>query len=172
MPLIVEDGSIVVGADSYVSTDAADTYHSDRANTAWAAATASAKEAALRKATSYIDTKYAARLRGFRVSATQPLRWPRTGVELDDLPFGSLAYLDYTTIPQSLKDATCEAAIRFLAGDLSPDMPRGGKIESINVAGAISKKFMTNAPGATSYPVIDRLLAPLLNSPGTQLVRS
>ena len=170
MALIVETGAIVPGAESYISVADCDIYHGNRNNALWTGATA-VKEAALRKATSYIDNKYLPRWLGFRKEYNQPLRWPRGGVPVADSALGSLAYLDNDTIPPQLKDATCEAAIRFLSGDLAPDLKRGGRVSSINVGG-IQQSFEQGASPNTLYQIIDQLLAPLLaQSGGITLVR-
>ena len=43
MSLIVEDGTGLAGAESYVSVTDADTYHDKRGNTAWATLTTAQK---------------------------------------------------------------------------------------------------------------------------------
>lgn len=54
MALIVEDGTGLADAESYLSVADADTYHADRNNEAWQDYSTAEKEAALRKATQYI----------------------------------------------------------------------------------------------------------------------
>lgn len=170
MALIVETGAVVAGAESYISVADCTSYHSNRNNVLWTGADA-VKEAALRKATSYIDNKYLTRWLGYRKDKDQSLRWPRGGVPVTDSALGSLTYLDNTTIPQCLKDATCEAALRFLSAELAPDLKRGGRVSSVNVGG-IQQSFEQGASPNTLYQIIDQLLAPLLSSgSGMSLVR-
>jgi len=78
--LIVEDGSIVPGAESYCSVAAADAYHSGRANATWAGLDQATKEANLRKATEYMVSIYRQRWKGLRASINQALDWPRYDV--------------------------------------------------------------------------------------------
>jgi len=183
MALIVETGVQVSGADSYVSLTDAAAYHTDRGNTAWAAAASdTVREQALRKATQYIDGHYFHRWKGAVVAPlTQSLQWPRAGVKISDpqeyyatLPsFYDVSYsgfLEITTIPQKLKDATCEAALRSLSAALAPDLKRGGRMASVNVAG-IQEVFEQGASPNTSYQIIDQLLAPFLKSNQMSLVR-
>ena len=78
MSLIVEDGTGRADAESYASVSVADAYHTARGNTAWAAlATTALKEAALRKATDYLGQTYGLRWKGYRMTTTQALDWPR-----------------------------------------------------------------------------------------------
>ena len=102
MALVVEDGTGVTGADSYVSIAEADTYAAANGLTSWASATAAAKEIALRQATRYVDTRY--RFRGSRLGLRQPLEWPRGDVV--DGALGDGYY--YTRPPRNLKAAVTE----------------------------------------------------------------
>jgi hypothetical protein len=173
MALIVEDGSVVAGAESYGSVAEADAYFTSIGISTWTG-TVPVKEAALRKATAYIDTKYGQRLKGYRKSTSQVLRWPRVMVEDDDVSWGSAVYLSDTTIPTNIKRATFEAALRSLTAPLDPDLERGGAVQSISVAGAISKTYFPGAPSGTTFRVIDRLMAEFVfGSSGTiALLRS
>jgi hypothetical protein len=175
MALTVETGAIVAAAESYISVTDADTYHSNRGNAAWAALGTEAKEQALRKAVAYIDGKYYHRWKGVQVEPlTQTLQYPRAGVKISSYqPYYSVppsfydvdyaGYLAITTIPDCLKYAQCEAALRAAAGDLAGDLQDGVKSKSI--AGAISTTYSgTSGEAVKKYPVIDMLLAPLLKS--------
>ena len=72
MALIVEDGSIVTGAESYISVADASTYHSNRGNTAWASLSTDAiREQCLRKATDFMRQAYRSRWQGYRVNEDQ-----------------------------------------------------------------------------------------------------
>ena len=166
--LIVETGQIVAGAESYVTVAEALVYHANRDNSTWAAASTASQEAALRKATAYVDDNYRARWKGTRVqAAVQPLEWPRFGVRMDGAaPYpthfamipGFFDLLSTTLIPQKLKDATCEAALRALAGPLLADMDMTKQREKIEGL----ETWYTAAEIATIYPAIDALLSGLL----------
>lgn len=158
MALIVETGSIVAGAESYISVSDADTFHSNRANTAWADAQTSEKEAALRKATDHIEARYGQRWQGAQVNPNvQPLSWPRVDVIVNDLE------LDNTSIPSAIKRACAEYALRALSGDLVADTERGGMVASESV-GPISTSYFQGAPAGRQFPAIDRMLSPFLKA--------
>ncbi len=99
--IVVEDGTGLANAVSYVSVADADTYHAARGNTAWAG-TADLKEAALVRATQALDGRY--HWPGTLYSTTQALDWPRTNAYDID---GN----EITGIPKGVIDATCEAAL-------------------------------------------------------------
>lgn len=172
MALTIEDGTIVAGAESYVSAADATTYHGNRGNTAWTG-TDAVKEAALRKAAQYLDGHYRNRFKGQPVyPTTQPMAWPRAGVRLLNGPqeyYGAVpsfydveysGYLAITTIPQRLKDAQCELALIALSADLAPSVSAGIKREKIDV---LETEYFAGAPvGTTIYTAVNNLLADLL----------
>jgi len=166
MSILVEDGSIVTGAESYATVTEANTYHTNRNNALWTG-TDTVKEAALRKAAAYLDGKYRKRWKGCRVDAlTQPMEWPRANVLYEDngeqLTYSS--YLPITTIPQRLKDAQCELALRSLSGDLAVD----GETNIISKkVDAIQTQFVPGAVrGQKTYQIVDQLLSDLLHPVG------
>lgn len=165
MALITETGAIVAGAESYVTVAEALTYHANRANGAWAAATTEAQEAALRNGTAYVDDAYRARWKGERTNyQTQPLEWPRLNVNLSDrrqaagFAYGMNSWVPFDKIPQKVKDATCEAALRSLTGLLLADVDM---TKSRQMVGPI-ETWYTATEIATIYPAIDALLSGLL----------
>lgn len=172
MALLVEDGTIVEGANSYVDETFADEYHTDRLNQAWLDATSPAKSAALIRATQFIDNKYFEMWKGRLRSPYQPLNWPRNSVTRDNHPVvsGHSAFYDYTCdnrfgfgilpnnqIPAQLKYAVCEAALRALSGSLAPDTVQGIKKEVTDVL----ETEYSGTPVTVFYE-IENLLKPLL----------
>lgn len=163
MALIVEDGTNVANAESYVSEADADTYHTAYGNpTAWSGATSANKEAALRTATRYLDAKYRLRWKGARTNGTQILAWPRADVvDFDDFDLAS------NVIPQKLKDAASVMALRSIAEDILPDVDNPGdvKSESVNV-GPISEstEYVGGRSQLKSYTLVEGLLADLLGA--------
>tara|TARA_B100000686_G_C16738759_1_gene945273 strand:+ start:308 stop:790 length:483 start_codon:yes stop_codon:yes gene_type:complete len=149
MAFAVEDGSIVTGANSYVTVAYADDYNTDRGNSDWTGSDA-VKQAALIKATDYIEQEYAERFKGALVSDTQPLSWPRDG----------FIEPNYNEIPDKLKQAVCVLALEALANDLNPVLDRAVKREKVDV---IEIEYMDNARESKSRPAINGLLRPLLN---------
>jgi len=152
-------------AESYVTVAEADTYHSARGNTTWTG-TDAAKEAALRRATSYIDGTYRGRWKGTRADADQALAWPRTSV-LDEDGFA----VSTTIIPTAVKRATYEAALRELVdpGSLSPDLARGGDIKREKV-GPIEVEYSATASIGTTITAIEDYLSGLIDGGGENTV--
>src|SRR3990167_3609675 len=159
MALIVEDGSQVAGAESYESVAGATAYHLARGNSTWALLTTGQSEEALRRATDYMEQMYRARWKGWRVSSTQVLCWPRAGVEIPDKPYGTLVATD--EIPQAVKDACSEYALKAGAADLAPDLTRGKAAVTV---GPIAVTYDTASPEAKRYRALDALLKPFLKA--------
>jgi hypothetical protein len=80
MTLIVEDGTLVANADSFVTVAEFKTFAASRGVTASAEADDDQVEVALRKAAQYMQQKFRLMWRGSMVEATQSLSWPRRGV--------------------------------------------------------------------------------------------
>lgn len=78
MALIKEDGSIVADANSYANAADADTFQANRGRASWTEADTDAKDAALVRATDYIEGRFALAIRGLRIGDVQTLSWPRT----------------------------------------------------------------------------------------------
>jgi hypothetical protein len=174
MSLIVEDGTIVVGAESYATVAQANAYHLARGNTAWELLDdVDAKEPALRKATDYMVRMYRARWKGYRTSSVQPLDWPRMNVVLDDGPYayGYATVVENNVVPKEVRDACAEFALRSTVAALAPDLERAASAETV---GPISVTYDQNSPESVRYRELDALLAPLLKgSPmNMKLVRS
>ena len=100
--MIVEDGTGLPNADSYVSVEFADNYFSARGVSSWTTLTTAVKEQCLIKATDFIDNIY--QWKGKKTTNEQSLRFPRTnlfdyeGQEIDG-------------VPTCLKQAVCDAAL-------------------------------------------------------------
>ena len=172
MALIVESGSIVPGAESYCTVAFANTYHASRGNTAWEALDdADDKEPALRRATDYMLQTYRGRWKGYRVSSTQPLNWPREAVVLGDGPNNYGDVVANTIVPLEVKNACAEYALRAVTSQLAADLTRGTLSESV---GEISVTYDPASPQYARYRAVDAVLAPYLTSSGsmTRLVRS
>ncbi len=78
MALIKEDGSIVTGANSYADAADADAFQADRGRSSWTDADDDAKDAALVRATDYIEGRFALSFAGCPIDDVQTLSWPRT----------------------------------------------------------------------------------------------
>ena len=156
--LIVEDGSIVADANSYIAYDYALAYHSLRGNSAWAAASDADQQYAIIRATQAVDSIYKGKWKGTPTEyGTQELEWPRSGVTV-----GSTS-IDDDVIPVAIKKAVCEAALRELAspGSMTPDLDRGGEIKRVK-ADVVEVEYMDGANSTTTFTAIDGLLADLV----------
>ncbi len=79
MALIKEDGTIVAGANSYADEADADAFQTDRGRSAWLEATTEVADAALVRATDYIEGRFALLFLGQPLGDAQTLSWPRQG---------------------------------------------------------------------------------------------
>lgn len=161
--LIVEDGSGLATAESYVSVSDAVAYAAAR-GLAFPASPTDKAEAALRRATAYIDNTYRTRFPGQRkMFRKQGLEWPRVGV-VDMNGFAVMS----DEIPVEVIRATCEAAVRELAtpGSLNPDVTPGKVKKRVRVEGAVEVEYAVGAGGVASQqpisPIIDGILAALI----------
>jgi hypothetical protein len=157
MALVVETGAGLANAEAYISVVNADAYFLARSNAAWAALDSMSKESALRKGADYMGQMYASRWQGFRVSATQALDWPRSGV----CAFGY--DVAYTTVPAAVANANAELALRASTGDLLADV---GRLKKRTKVGPLEVEYADNVPASTQYKAIDGMLAPYLNGTG------
>ncbi len=166
MALIVEDGSMVAGAESYATTAQADTYFSNIGTTPWAALTTAEKEQALRRSTNYMKQTFRSRWNGYRKTATQALDWPRTECPRPDELYGESteAWIEDTVVPVEVREACIELAYRAASGNLLEDLGRA--VASESVSGAVAVSYVNGGSRQTTYEAVNRLLAPLLKASG------
>lgn len=172
MALIVEDGTIVAGADSYVTLAYASDYHEKRGNTGWATLTSEEQEQAIRRGTDYLEQSYRLRWLGYRRSEAQSLSWPR-----DEVPRADFTYLNQysfypdNVVPDEVKKACAEAAFRAGQGELIPDLTQLVTREKIDVIEVEYSQYSSQLP---RYKAIDYLLAPFLqgNSNSMRVIRT
>jgi hypothetical protein len=176
--LIVEDGSVVPGAESYISVADADTYHANRGNAAWADFDDDAKEGYLRNATDAMIQMYRLRWKGSRMEQAQVLDFPRGYLYLQPFikgalyPYGTFPYmLPNNVVPDLVKNACAELALRAASGPLLSDLSQVVEREQI---GPISVNYSKYSPQQKRYASIDAMLAEFLlpgGSASTALVR-
>lgn len=157
--LVIEDGSIVADANSYVTYDYVDEYHELRGNSAWAAGSVLDKQYAIIRATQAIDSMYKEKWLGQQTEyGTQELEWPRQDVEVNGIE------LDDDLIPKNLKKAVADAALKELLSpnSLMPDLERGGEIKRVK-ADTVEVEYMQGANSSTVYTAFDGLLADLIS---------
>lgn len=158
MAFLVEDGSGLAGATSYLAVAAADLYFADRGVAAWADAEVAARQAALIAASQYLDATFC--WKGVRRTQGQGLDWPRRGA--DDAE--GLA-ISETAVPQSLRDAAAELAREALKGPLAPAAARGGAVTRSRIrVDQLEEEthYAANAPAGRSFPLVARLVAGLV----------
>jgi hypothetical protein len=124
LTLIKEDGTGKVDANSYVSAADGDSYHDGHLYaSAWTAAAADRKAAALVMATRLLDSQY--QFNGFKVYEGQALQWPRmycpdpdvNVVEVVPLLWHPNNCVESNVVPKAIADATCEMARELLVAD-------------------------------------------------------
>lgn len=113
MAFIVEDGSIVAGANAYIDVAFYKSYWNDRGG--HGNHSDEQKQAAIVIATQYVDNNF--NWRGRIISEEQPLDFPRSGVYDDEN-----RAIDNDVVPVNLKYAICEYAKRQLDNPLQPDV--------------------------------------------------
>lgn len=172
MPLIVEDGTMPIGANSYTSLADADAYLVPRG--LWAAtptvvdagtgvvtpdgATITKKETALIRATDYLNTLD---WKGEKVAWERLFAWPRVGISFSDL---GNTIVPSVVVPAAVKISCIELAAACFAGD-NPlaAVARDDRLASKTI-GVISKSWFDGVPDETLYPAVAGLVAPFLRT--------
>jgi hypothetical protein len=159
MAFLVEDGTGLAAANSYLSVVNFKTFHNDRGSD-FSAFGNSEIEKGLVKATDYIDRRYL--YVGGRVNTRdQALEWPRSN---GSDPDGNLIASD--SLPFEITESCAELALRALNGILMPDIgfdPTGGYVtEATDVVGSVrhTVKYSTlqGRSNFPSYPSPESLL--------------
>jgi hypothetical protein len=156
MPIVltIETGAIVAGANTFVSQAAVETYAANRGLTF--AGTDDEKAAAIIKAADYLRNELRFKYRGSLKQYDQPLPFPRVGLTIKNGPS-----VPDTVVPQAIKDAQAELAVRARSTEIQPDLERGGAIKSESVD-VISVTYMDGASMETVIAVVMGYLAPYL----------
>lgn len=167
MALIVENGSLVSGANSYVTLAEARAFALSRGVTL--SATDATVEVLAVKAMDYLEA-LADSYKGLRVSYTQALQWPR----YDVVPFADGAAIPLDEIPAQLKNAQCQLIIDAVTYDLQAT---GAGRETIrSKVDVIEVEYAPSGAGVVQ-PIFRKahaMLAPLLErvSGGLRLERA
>jgi hypothetical protein len=177
MAIIIEDGTAIANANSYVSVAVADAYFADRNNQDWANLDSTdQKTPYLILACDFLEQMFRMRWLGFRRTLTQGLCWPRSWAARPDanggygpFPF----YYGFNTIPQEVITAQLLLAVKLVNGDLAPDISREDMANSVGV-GPIKIDYNANKPSFTIFRNVEMLLGPLLinNNAQAQVVRT
>lgn len=187
--LIIEDGTMPDGANSYASVAETDAYWSLRSvgkSSSWPSSpeqpaptpeepepqpepdpNIAQKEAALIRASDYLNTL---QWHGEKIFWDWPMAWPREGAGLPDMKISDPVGPDIPAdgevkryiIPTAVKRACMELAAVFIGGEnpLAP-VERGGRVASETV-GPISTSYFDDAADETLYPAVAGLIGPFL----------
>lgn len=165
----------------YGTVAEADTYLAARGITAWATAANAAKEIALTRGTSYVDTHYiytypdgrtVSRFGGVKTGGrAQENEWPRT--DATDVNGDAIASSE---IPREARYASYEAAAIELVtpGSLQPVFV-ASKLVKREKIGPLEREFAVSEdscaegsrPNSPTVPIIDSIIAPLLVAPSS-----
>ena len=166
MAIIIEDGTMPVGANAFVSVAEADAYLSARNISSWPIPASdletdqnlTAKEAAIIRASDYLNTLSWS---GTKTDWNWPMSWPRKGVIV---PGVYAEYIPESIVPEQVKRACMELAALFYTGEnLLAAVERGGRVASETV-GPISTSYFEDASSETFYPAVAGLIGGLLTT--------
>jgi hypothetical protein len=150
--IIVEDGTIVENANSYVTVAELNAYATARGLTI-----ESDEEPLLIRAMDYLESLH---FIGLKLTEAQPLQWPRWNVFIDGF------FVSSETIPSLLKEAQMEVALAIDSGnDPLADIPR--VVSSVSV-GAVSVSYMDGRALPLIRKVMKKLSKLILSSGGTE----
>ncbi len=177
MALTVEDGTGLSTANAYVAVTFVDGYHTERCNDGWLGAV-SEKEAAIIKATEYIDRAFC--FQGGVILDTQALAWPRNQVVDDEFRL-----VPDDSVPVLVQRATAEMALAALTlTDLEPRVETARLLRRTERVGDVSTAMTfdggvvvidANSDGQLApegFPLVRAILGPLLADTNSSLVRS
>jgi hypothetical protein len=158
LSLIVENGSMVNNANSFVDVQFVDTYQQMRGNTTWPEAPAPPEEdpnndikvISIIKATDYLN---GLNWSGRKYYPDQIMAWPRNNAS-NSYGIG----LPCNIVPMAVKYASCYLAGLIYSGiDIQPVLERGGRIQAESV-GSISTSYFEDAPNRDIFTVLADLL--------------
>lgn len=142
--LIIEDGSIVAGADSLATAAELVTYAANFGRTI--PATEAAQEAMLRRAALEMNVLP---WHGTLVSIDQALAWPRYDVKRGNF------LLPSNEIPTQIKAGQMALAAEIYADDLAPPEQKKGAVTKNRVEGAVEQQYAA-APSSVTRPAATR----------------
>lgn len=162
LTLIKEDGTGKVDANAYANAADGEAYHEGHLYaSAWTAASAANKDAALVMATRLIDGQY--QFNGVKANEAQALQWPREGCHDPDADGWNDGQVAADTVPKAVVEATCELARELLVADRTAAPPGEGL------------KYYNDGPVQTGYdkndtrPVISHVAQAMLAKLGSLL---
>lgn len=162
MSIVVEDGTGMPDAASYVSLEEATEYFAWLGNEEWDAE----DEKVLVRASQAVDLVYAPRYKGTKLTAEQGLMFPRT-------PFTDADGFERTGIPTELKKAVFEAAYMLQNGEeIVVNPSREGLVtKSTKKVGSleITKEYADTQTSTSKNVKLDKILSTLLKNSSSGL---
>lgn len=157
MALTIEDGSVVTGADSYITATEYQTWADARfgAGRSTAPADDAAAELLIRRAMDFFETLDFV---GYLVEDGQPLQWPRSWVTIDRYA------VETTEIPKEVKNSLYELTYAEETGEGEMDQV-DRKVASERV-GPISVSYDNSSASRVINTGVHRWLRKLLSSAG------
>jgi hypothetical protein len=133
MTIVVEDGTLVTGANSYVTRD--DAWDYAKARGVDLPACEDEIDAIIYKAMDYLES-FSARFKGDRVDRDQALSWPRSGVVIESWPWTS------EEIPRQVINAQLALIMEINAG-VDPLNPTPSTLPVIGekIVGAVEVQY-------------------------------
>jgi hypothetical protein len=152
--IIIEDGSCVSDANSYVSLEEANQYHQDRGREDWLALSDNEKKICLIKATEYIDNLF--NWKGRRKYEAQSTAFPRINPYSCDGILRDLDGFAIKGVPLKIKKATCEAAYYAYKSvleqtEMFDTLTGNGNIKKERVEGAVEVEYYNNTKEVSAY---------------------
>jgi hypothetical protein len=162
MTLIVEDGAMPTGANTYASLQTIAAYLTPRGAEEWLALDEDAQASIAILTTDYLN---GLPWKGYPAESGRVMAWPQAGQT-----FADKKPLPANSVPVQIVNAQCELCAYAAAGQFNPKAPidrstgavTSEKVDVIAVSYATPE---TNAySGMTGFPAIDGLLKPFLRS--------
>ena len=154
--LIVEDGTGIADANSYVSEAEYLDYWTNRGNATAMAITGDDLKSLLIQATDYVESVYYGKWLGDSLTATQALEFPRV-IDLVDVG-----------VPSRLKKACFELALKANSGSLLTDVEQRVTKEKV---GSLSVEYDKYSNQLTQYTNVYELVKPYLLNQSTTSVK-
>src|SRR5512137_1776554 len=180
LTLVKEDGSGKADANSYADVADADAYFEGHLyGSAWTAATAGTKAAALVMATRLVDTQF--QFNGYRANETQALQWPRERCPDPDrnlvtsTPLSPVLtnYVPSDSVPAGVGFAVCEMARELLIADRTAAPPGEGissqqsSSATHNSSGGSSSQTSVSYSKEDTRPIVSRVAQAMLAKYGS-----
>lgn len=158
--LVVEDGSIVANATSYVTLTEARAYASARGITL--SATDSVVDILAIKAMDFLES-LRDQYQGEKVDDSQELQFPRNDVYIDGI------LQDYESIPSLLKKAQCQLIVELHSGVVLMPTRKTAPKKKTKV-GPLETEYFSGSPLTPEMAAVDALLNPLFKTSSVGMI--